>query len=101
MIQRPIALGEREQKVRLPTVSCSAYFAFCFFTVILTFTGCNSAPPPKAAKAPRVEATTPITDLVMDYQDFTGRLEAIKSVEIRARVSGYITEIPFKEGDVV
>ena len=37
----------------------------------------------------------------MDYQDFTGRLDAVKSVDIRARVSGYITEVPFKEGDHV
>ena len=45
--------------------------------------------------------TTPITDIVMDYQDFTGRLDAIKTVDIRARVSGYVTEAPFTEGDVV
>jgi len=68
---------------------------------LLGLAGCNGAVPPKTTKAPRVEVTTPITDVVMDYQDFTGRLEAIKAVEIRARVTGYIREIPFKEGDLV
>ena len=36
-----------------------------------------------------------------DYQDFTGRLDAVKTVEIRARVSGYVQQVPFKEGDLV
>jgi RND family efflux transporter MFP subunit len=52
---------------------------------------------------PKIEVivTTPITDKVTDYQDFTGRLDALKTVDIRARVSGYITKAPFKEGDEV
>src|SRR5262249_38314229 len=45
--------------------------------------------------------TTPITHEVTDYQDFTGRLDAVKTVDIRARVSGYVTDVPFKEGDEV
>ena len=63
--------------------------------------GCEPAKLAKAGKNPRVVATKPIIDTVMDYQDFTGRLDAVKTVEIRARVSGYVTEIPFKEGDFV
>src|SRR5262249_56457936 len=57
----------------------------------------------RAPKAPEVIVTTPITDEVIDYQDFTGRLSAIGSVEIRARATGYITQaIPqSKEGQVV
>jgi RND family efflux transporter MFP subunit len=68
---------------------------------LLTSFGCNGEPPPKTVKSPKVEVTTPITDTVMDYQDFTGRLEAVKAVEIRARVTGYIKDVPFKEGDLV
>src|SRR5439155_17786067 len=45
--------------------------------------------------------TTPIFDTVIDYQDFTGRLEEVKTIDIRARVTGYVTEVPFKEGDAV
>jgi RND family efflux transporter MFP subunit len=63
--------------------------------------GCDKGPPAKGGKNPRVLVTRPITDTVMDYQDFTGRLEAVKTVDIRARVTGYVTEAPFKEGDVV
>jgi multidrug efflux system membrane fusion protein len=48
-----------------------------------------------------VIVTEPITDEVTDYQDFTGRLDALKTVDIRPRVAGYIIEAPFKEGDLV
>jgi RND family efflux transporter MFP subunit len=63
--------------------------------------GCHHAPSSAPAKAVEVYVTTPITDEVTDYQDFTGRLDALKTVEIRARVSGYVQQVPFKEGDVV
>lgn len=67
----------------------------------LCLAGCTKEQAPKAAKNPKVVVTRPITDLVIDYQDFTGRLEAYKSVEIRARVTGFVTEAPFKEGDLI
>src|SRR5262249_10177307 len=55
------------------------------------------------AKSPEVIVTTPITDEVIDYQDFTGRLSAIGTVEIRARATGYLTQaIPqSREGQLV
>src|SRR4051794_36333639 len=68
----------------------------------LAATGCNhAARASKEQKKVEVTVTTPITDDVVDYQDFTGRLDAFKTVDIRARVSGYVTEVPFKEGDFV
>jgi RND family efflux transporter MFP subunit len=67
----------------------------------LLLTGCERAEPAKAARNPRVLVTKPITHTVMDYQDFTGRLDAVKTVDIRARVSGYVFDAPFKEGDLV
>lgn len=36
-----------------------------------------------------------------DYVDFTGRTEAPDSVDVRARVTGYLTRMPFKEGEEV
>ncbi len=52
-------------------------------------------------KKPEVIVTTPILGKVTDYEDFTGRLDALKTVDIRARVSGYVKQAPFKEGDQV
>lgn len=71
------------------------------FLALLLVAGCDNTPPAQAAKKVKVVVTEPISDTVMEYQDFTGRLEAVKTVEIRARVSGYVTEIPFNEGDEV
>jgi multidrug efflux system membrane fusion protein len=63
--------------------------------------GCARAPAAAGPKTVEVGVTHPITAEVADYEDFTGRLDAIKTVDIRARVSGYVTEVPFKEGDLV
>jgi RND family efflux transporter MFP subunit len=64
--------------------------------------GCAPAAKSKGSdKTVEVVVTTPITDDVTDYQDFTGRMDAIKTVDVRPRVSGYVMEAPFKEGDVV
>jgi RND family efflux transporter MFP subunit len=69
---------------------------------LLLLAGCGKAPTATSeAKIPEVVATTPIFDQVRDYEDFTGRLDALKTVEIRARVSGYVLQVPFKEGDQV
>jgi RND family efflux transporter MFP subunit len=70
---------------------------------LLALFGVAGCEPPKAkvVKNPRVIVTTPIVDTVIDYQDFTGRLEAIKSIEIRPRVSGYVIDANFKEGEIV
>src|SRR5262249_40602517 len=63
--------------------------------------GCGPAGWAPRAKTVAADVPQPITDKVWDYRDFTGRLEAIKTVDIRARVSGYVEDVPFKEGDLV
>jgi RND family efflux transporter MFP subunit len=63
--------------------------------------GCHQTATPKRNTIVEVVVTTPVTDEVTDYEDFTGRLDALKTVDIRPRVAGYITEAPFVEGDVV
>jgi membrane fusion protein, multidrug efflux system len=71
------------------------------FVIAAASGGCHHAPPPKMNKVFEVVVTTPVMDEVTDYDDFTGRMDALKTVEIRPRVSGYITEAPFVEGDIV
>src|SRR5207249_6164704 len=53
------------------------------------------------AEPPEVPVCRPVTRTVTDVEDFTGRLAAAVSVEVRARVSGYLLEAPFKEGSEV
>jgi membrane fusion protein, multidrug efflux system len=69
-------------------------------SVLVTAVGCkkNSAPP--QAPLP-VNVVTVIEKEVNEWDEFTGRLEAVESVEIRPRVSGYITEIYFEAGAII
>jgi membrane fusion protein, multidrug efflux system len=55
----------------------------------------NKVAPPEP---PVVPVSRPVDREVTDYVDFTGRTEAIHSVDIRPRVSGYLVEMPFEEG---
>jgi membrane fusion protein, multidrug efflux system len=58
--------------------------------------GAQSAPPP-----PQVSVATVIQKKVKDWDEFTGRLQAVETVEIRPRVSGYIDKVAFSEGSQV
>jgi RND family efflux transporter MFP subunit len=48
-----------------------------------------------------VEVSQPITREVIDYEDFTGRTEAVAKVDLRPRVTGYIDKVNVKEGAAV
>ncbi|HEV7716578.1 MAG TPA: efflux RND transporter periplasmic adaptor subunit, partial [Steroidobacteraceae bacterium] len=58
--------------------------------------GAGGAPPP-----PEVSVAKVVEKKVKDWDDFTGKLEAIETVEIRPRVSGYIDQVAFTEGKLV
>jgi multidrug efflux system membrane fusion protein len=55
----------------------------------------------KPAKVPEVSVARPVVREVADHEDFTGRAEASTRVDLRPRVTGYVTSAPFKEGDLV
>lgn len=57
--------------------------------------GPPSAPPPEVSVAPVIEKR------VKDWDEFTGRLQAVETVEIRPRVTGYIDKVAFTEGSLV
>jgi RND family efflux transporter MFP subunit len=57
--------------------------------------GAESAPPPQVSVAQVLEKR------VKDWDEFTGRLQAVETVEIRPRVSGYIDKVAFVEGSQV
>jgi RND family efflux transporter MFP subunit len=68
----------------------------------LGLTGCARAPSEAPAAAPiPVTVSHPVERYVTDYADFTARTAAVDSVEVRARVWGYLDRVNFKEGDLV
>jgi len=54
-----------------------------------------------APEPPAVPVSKPVEQSVTDYVDFTGRTDAVESVDVRARVTGYLIKTPFEEGSEV
>lgn len=62
---------------------------------------CDGAPPPPAPARPQVTAAEPLVRTIIDWDEFVGRFEPAERVEVRPRVSGYIVEAHFEEGQRV
>src|SRR6478736_59380 len=69
-------------------------------SILLTTGSCKKKSVPPQAPLP-VNVVTAVEKEVNEWDEFTGRLEAVESVEIRPRVSGYITEIRFQAGAII
>lgn len=67
----------------------------------LEVTGCTSAPAAPSPPMPAVSVTRPVRMPLVEWDRYTGRVEAVESVEVRARVSGYLHSHHFEEGAVV
>jgi multidrug efflux system membrane fusion protein len=64
--------------------------------------GCQNRPPQVApSEPPAIPVSKPVSREVTDFVDFTGRTEAVQAVDVRARVTGYLVQMPFKEGTTV
>jgi len=78
---------------------------FAGFVVVLGVLGCFAGcKPPAAGPAPErltVGVAKPVAKEIVDWDEYTGRLAAVDSVEVRARVGGYLDEIRFKDGQIV
>ena len=62
--------------------------------------GCSRPQPTLAPTKPaEVTVDVPLAKTVTEYEDFTGRTEAVNAVDVRARVTGYLKKIHFKDGD--
>src|SRR5438128_9067109 len=79
------------------------HFFFASVSLLLIFlagSGCKKASVAQEPPLP-VNVVTAIEKEVNEWDEFTGRLEAVEFVEIRPRVSGYIKEIRFNAGAIV
>ena len=83
---------------RTARLGAGAVLALAF---ALVQTGCARPPAPLAADPVSVSVSLPVEREVTDYADFTARVAAVDSVEVRAHVWGYLQKFHFKEGDVV
>ncbi|MBX9819257.1 MAG: efflux RND transporter periplasmic adaptor subunit [Afipia birgiae] len=63
--------------------------------------GCEKPAQPPAASAPPVTVANPTKRTVTDWDEFTGRFDAIEQVQVRARVTGFVMSVDFKDGAIV
>jgi multidrug efflux system membrane fusion protein len=68
----------------------------------VTLSSCGDKPPQPAASAPpSVTVAQPVKRTVTDWDEFTGRFEAVAEVQVRARVGGFVTSVEFRDGAIV
>lgn len=73
----------------------AAILVFC----IVLFSCKESTTPSNSA--PEVDVALPITKEIVEWDEYVGRFQAIESVDVRARVNGYLIQINFKDGQIV
>lgn len=75
------------------------------FAVLASFslTACGESQPQQQAAPPppTVTVATPVRREIVDQDEYVGRFVAVNSVEIRARVSGYLDKVHFTDGQLV
>ena len=70
---------------------------FGLVAVALSFAGC-SPKPPAPPPPPSVSVAPVLQRDLAEWDEFSGRLQAVDQVEIRPRVSGYIKRLTFTDG---
>ena len=71
--------------------------------IACALSGCGEKPqqPAAAAPPPPVTVATPVKRTVTDWDEFTGRFQAVEEVQVRARVGGAVTNVEFRDGAIV
>ena len=87
----------------VPRLFLSAFSVGVFLILALMLSACDekkveaSVPQPP----PGVDVALPIRKTVTEWDEYTGRFEAIERVDVRARVTGYLIEERFKDGQII
>src|SRR5436190_5340327 len=63
--------------------------------------GCGQGQKQAAAPPAKVTVATPVKRTIVDQDEYVGRFVAVDSVEIRSRVSGYLEQVHFQDGQMV
>ncbi len=78
-------------------------FKWLAIGITILLAACDQSQPqqPMDMPPPQVTVATPLAMEVTDWDEFTGRLYAVNSVEVRPRVSGYLQSVNYIEGSLV
>jgi RND family efflux transporter MFP subunit len=69
--------------------------------LLVTLGACQEKSAFKPPPPPRVTVGTPVRQEVTDYLELTGNTQAVNTVQLRARVQGYLEKVFFQDGQVV
>src|SRR5712672_4503253 len=100
-------LSATEKTKHLAQTGTSRVRALCHLRPLiallaLSLSGCGDKAPQQAAPpAPPVTVAQPTKRTVTDWDEFTGRFEAVEEVQVRARVGGFVTSVEFHDGAFV
>jgi multidrug efflux system membrane fusion protein len=100
-------LGAAVNLEKLAQPSCFRLLSRCGLVssavlLAVTLSGCGDTPAQQAAVAPPpVTVAQPTKRTVTDWDEFTGRFEAVEEVQVRARVGGFVTSVEFRDGAFV
>lgn len=97
------AARSRERMTRRVVGAARATLGLAVLAALAPLGGCRPAAEQaqSAPKPPEVTVSQVVQRSVTDFEEFTGRLEAVQSVELRARVRGYLTAVHFQDGQEV
>jgi len=94
-----------EQGIRARPIRARRGLTICIAPLVIAIvaiSGCRDDKAKEAeAKPPEVYIEQPYENMVTEYQEFTGQTVAVETIEVRARVSGYLDKNFFKDGDLV
>jgi len=100
-------LSATEKSKRLAQTGASRVHELCHLRPLLallalSLSGCGDKPPQQPAAGPLpVTVAQPTKRTVTDWDEFTGRFEAVEEVQVRARVGGFVTNVEFRDGAFV
>lgn len=84
------------------TIASRFPFTFLLLTQVLAIAGCAKPVAPALKPAPPdVFVEVPISRGVTDYEDFTGRTEAYRMVDVRPEITGRLKSVYFRDGEFV
>jgi RND family efflux transporter MFP subunit len=63
--------------------------------------GANAADAPAGPPPPPVTVATPLAKRIVNWDEYSGRFQAVQTVEVRPRVSGFIDKLHFRDGQIV
>src|SRR6266850_2213726 len=84
------------------TVRMERHLAWLVLWMLLALqAGCKEQPKPQPPPAPKVTVARPVQQAVTDSLDLTGNTQAIYTVQLVARVVGYLEKVLFQDGQQV